>query len=37
MKLPPPRRHLQGYGAALGVCVAVGFVLQLLGGPLWRR
>lgn len=36
MKLPPPRRHLQGYGAALGVCVAVGFVLQLLGGPLWR-
>ena len=37
MKVPPPRRPLQGFGVMLGVCVAVGFVLQLLGGLQWRR
>lgn len=37
MKVPPPRCRLQRLGGALGVCVAVGFVLQLLGGPLQRR
>lgn len=37
MKVPLPRCRLQRLGGALGVCVAVGFVLQLLGGPLQRR
>ncbi|XP_042654206.1 galactose-3-O-sulfotransferase 4 [Tyto alba] len=37
MKLPPACCRLQTLGAALGVCVTIGFTLQLLGGPLQRR
>ncbi|KAM6360763.1 galactose-3-O-sulfotransferase 4 [Pluvialis apricaria] len=37
MKLPPACCRLQTLGAALGVCVTIGFTLQLLGGPFQRR
>lgn len=36
MKPPPACCRLQALGAALGVCVTIGFTLQLLGGPLRR-
>ncbi|XP_064293748.1 galactose-3-O-sulfotransferase 4 [Phalacrocorax carbo] len=37
MKLPPACCRLQTLGAALGVCVTIGFTVQLLGGPFHRR
>ncbi|KAM9207981.1 galactose-3-O-sulfotransferase 4 [Leptosomus discolor] len=37
MKLPPACCRLQTLGAALGVCVTIGFTVQLLGGPFQRR
>ncbi|XP_039589244.1 galactose-3-O-sulfotransferase 4-like [Passer montanus] len=37
MKPPPGCRRLSPLGAALGVCVTLGFTLGLLGGPLRRR
>ncbi|XP_068780093.1 galactose-3-O-sulfotransferase 4 [Struthio camelus] len=37
MKLPPACRRLQVLAAALGICVTIGFVVQLLVGPFQRR
>lgn len=37
MKLPPSCCRFQTLGAALGVCVTIGFTVQLLGGPFQRR
>ncbi|XP_068033874.1 galactose-3-O-sulfotransferase 4-like [Anomalospiza imberbis] len=37
MKPPPGCRRLSPLGAALGVCVTLGFTLGLLGGPFRRR
>ncbi|KAM6289209.1 galactose-3-O-sulfotransferase 4 [Aegotheles albertisi] len=37
MKLPPACCRFQTLGAALGVCVTIGFAVQLLGGPFQRR
>ncbi|XP_053908731.1 galactose-3-O-sulfotransferase 4 [Cuculus canorus] len=37
MQLPSPRWRLSALGAALGVCVTIGFAVQLLRGPFQRR
>uniref|UniRef100_A0A6G1RZ84 Galactose-3-O-sulfotransferase 4 n=1 Tax=Hypotaenidia okinawae TaxID=2861861 RepID=A0A6G1RZ84_9GRUI len=36
MKLPPGCCRLQTLGAALGVCITISFMVQLLGGPFHR-